>query len=47
MNFDINGEGFSISGRKVIDPGFTAIQRSGEMEDVVIPDFAKGESVLV
>ncbi|CAK9078862.1 DNA topoisomerase 3-beta-1 (DNA topoisomerase III beta-1) [Durusdinium trenchii] len=45
VNFNINGEGFSISGRKVIDPGFTAIQRSGEMEDVVIPDFQKGEAV--
>ena len=47
VNFDINGEGFSLSGRKVIDPGFTAIQRSGEMEDVVIPDFSKGEAVEV
>ena len=45
VHFNINNEGFSISGRKVIDPGFTAIQRSGEMEDVVIPDFAKGEAV--
>lgn len=47
VHFDINHEGFSISGRKVIDPGFTAIQRSGEMEDVVIPDFAKGETVEI
>ena len=47
VHFDVNHEGFSISGRKVIDPGFTAIQRSGEMEDVVIPDFAKGETVEI
>ena len=47
MNLDINGEGFSLTGRKVIDPGFTAIQRSGEMEDVVIPDFSRGEAVEV
>lgn len=47
VNLDVNGEGFSITGRKVIDPGFTAIQRSGEMEDVVIPDFAKGEKVEI
>ncbi|CAJ1433993.1 unnamed protein product [Effrenium voratum] len=47
VNFTIVGEGFSVSGRKVIDPGFTAIQRSGEMEDVIIPDFKKGETIEI
>lgn len=45
----INGEEFWLSGRKVIDPGFTRIQKpSGEgMEDVAIPSFKRGDSVAV
>jgi len=45
VRFEVNGEEFSLSGRKVIDPGFTKIQHSGEMEDVHVPDFTKGEKV--
>ena len=33
------GEEFTLTGRKVIDPGFTAVSRSGDMADVSIPDF--------
>merc|ERR1719193_958460 len=47
VRFEINHEEFSVSGRKVIDPGFTRIQHSGEMEDVHVPDFTKGEQVPV
>eukprot|EP00933_Yihiella_yeosuensis_P022632 TRINITY_DN1779_c0_g1_i1.p1 TRINITY_DN1779_c0_g1~~TRINITY_DN1779_c0_g1_i1.p1 ORF type:complete len:858 (+),score=171.26 TRINITY_DN1779_c0_g1_i1:68-2641(+) len=47
VKFDINGETFSLSGRKVIDPGFTAVHRDGGMDDVTIPDFHKGETVTV
>jgi len=45
--FEVNGEHFSIAGRKVTDPGFTRIQLSGEMDDVNIPDFKIGESVAL
>lgn len=45
VSFNIVGEGFSVSGRKVTDPGFTAIQRDGGMDDIHIPDFTKGEAV--
>merc|ERR1719498_379217 len=47
VSFDLNGETFRVSGRKIIDPGFTAWSRSGEMEDTYVPDFKKGESVPV
>eukprot|EP00927_Polykrikos_kofoidii_P056414 TRINITY_DN50530_c0_g1_i1.p1 TRINITY_DN50530_c0_g1~~TRINITY_DN50530_c0_g1_i1.p1 ORF type:complete len:861 (-),score=130.51 TRINITY_DN50530_c0_g1_i1:243-2825(-) len=45
--FDINEENFVLSGRKVIDPGFTRIQASGEMDDIFVPDFRVGEAVPV
>jgi len=45
VKFDINGEQFTANGRKVIDPGFTKIQATGEMEDQHIPDFKVGETV--
>mmetsp|Transcript_9240 Transcript_9240/g.21182 ORF Transcript_9240/g.21182 Transcript_9240/m.21182 type:complete len:859 (-) Transcript_9240:33-2609(-) len=45
VKFDINGEDFVVTGRKVIDPGFTKIMLSGEMDDVHIPDFRVGEAV--
>lgn len=47
IKFDIGGEEFALTGRKVIDPGFTKIQHSGEMEDVHVPDFAWEEKVPV
>mmetsp|Transcript_30608 Transcript_30608/g.54729 ORF Transcript_30608/g.54729 Transcript_30608/m.54729 type:complete len:860 (+) Transcript_30608:77-2656(+) len=47
VKFDINSEKFTLSGRKVIDPGFTQIQRDGGMDDVTIPDFKVGESIPV
>jgi len=47
VRLSINGEDFSLSGRKVIDPGFTKIQHTGEMDDIHVPDFRVGESVPV
>eukprot|EP00397_Hematodinium_sp_SG-2012_P009687 GEMP01009778.1.p1 GENE.GEMP01009778.1~~GEMP01009778.1.p1 ORF type:complete len:847 (+),score=121.73 GEMP01009778.1:142-2682(+) len=47
VTFDINGEQFSVSGRQLIDPGFTKIQKSGEMQDIAIPDFATKERYAV
>mmetsp|Transcript_121100 Transcript_121100/g.386761 ORF Transcript_121100/g.386761 Transcript_121100/m.386761 type:complete len:858 (-) Transcript_121100:55-2628(-) len=45
VKFDINNEEFVVSGRKVTDPGFTRIQLSGEMDDIHVPDFTRGETL--
>eukprot|EP00920_Eleutheroschizon_duboscqi_P012971 GHVT01030767.1.p1 GENE.GHVT01030767.1~~GHVT01030767.1.p1 ORF type:complete len:759 (-),score=151.53 GHVT01030767.1:1712-3988(-) len=43
----IGGELFSVTGRKLIDPGFTAVLRQGEMQDVSVPDFNVGQRVPI
>eukprot|EP00929_Paragymnodinium_shiwhaense_P013359 TRINITY_DN121220_c0_g1_i1.p1 TRINITY_DN121220_c0_g1~~TRINITY_DN121220_c0_g1_i1.p1 ORF type:complete len:858 (+),score=186.81 TRINITY_DN121220_c0_g1_i1:105-2678(+) len=48
ISIDLNGEEFALKGRKVIDPGFTKIQKEdGGMDDIYVPEFSKGESVAV
>lgn len=47
VTFNINDETFSLTGRTVVDPGFTAIQRDGGMDDIEIPDFRNGEGVAI
>eukprot|EP00928_Gymnodinium_smaydae_P066381 TRINITY_DN493_c0_g1_i1.p1 TRINITY_DN493_c0_g1~~TRINITY_DN493_c0_g1_i1.p1 ORF type:complete len:870 (-),score=213.50 TRINITY_DN493_c0_g1_i1:206-2782(-) len=47
VKFSVNDEEFAVSGRKVIDPGFTRIMASGEMDDIYVPDFQKGETIPV
>lgn len=47
VTFTINEERFSLTGRQMIDPGFTKVQRSGEMQDINVPDFQQGEKVMV
>jgi len=47
ITFSINEETFRVSGRQVIDAGFTAILRSGDMQDIHVPDFQKGEQAPI
>jgi len=45
--FNINDEVFTLTGRQLIDPGFTKVQRSGEMQDIAVPSIKKGEKCVV
>ncbi|KFG42480.1 putative DNA topoisomerase III beta-1, partial [Toxoplasma gondii FOU] len=45
VTFCVNEEIFSLSGRHMLDGGFTRIMRGDGMKDVSIPDFRKADQV--
>eukprot|EP00917_Polyrhabdina_sp_WS-2016_P019818 GHVP01042382.1.p1 GENE.GHVP01042382.1~~GHVP01042382.1.p1 ORF type:complete len:833 (+),score=121.93 GHVP01042382.1:640-3138(+) len=48
VTFDASGENFSLSGRKVLNPGFLEITKEGGMNDVrMSKDFKEGEILVI
>lgn len=45
--FNVNDEIFYVSGRKMIDGGFTKVMRSAVMKDVALPDFRRGDRMAL
>jgi DNA topoisomerase-3 len=44
--FDINGETFSVSGKRMIVPGFTEVMTLFSKDDVILPIFTKVRVIL-
>ncbi|CAG0884439.1 unnamed protein product, partial [Darwinula stevensoni] len=48
VEFDINGEGFTCTGKKLIDPGFTSVMTwQGLGPDEILPDFQQGQLLSI
>lgn len=45
VRLEAAGEVFTLSGREVTDPGFTAVLTSGIVEDEPLPEFSEGETL--
>jgi DNA topoisomerase IA len=44
--FEINGETFSVSGKRMIVPGFTEVMTLFSKDDVILPIFVKVRVIL-
>ncbi len=47
VTFDLDGEGFSANGSRILKPGFREIYTYGKREDKILPPLSPGESLNV